>query len=344
MTVLSDEKLASVEYFQTNQGVPIIRIPLEVFPGFYAYVYLLLIDDMCILIDTGSGLGKSNQHLEEGVKAAGKRLGIPVALPDLTHILVTHGHIDHFGGLNFIRAHTQAKIGIHELDVRTIVNYEERLALVTHRLSDYLWESGLKAEQHKALLALYQLNKTLFHSTTVDFTYEAIGMQLRPIQMLHVPGHCAGQTIFRVHDVLLIGDHLLSKTSPHVAPESLTHNTGLGHYLQSLTEMRDWVSGVSLCLPAHEDLITDLPARMDAIYEHHMTRLDKALSAMDTPKTIAEISDYLFGWPKGYSALLAIEEAGAHVEYLYQRAQIRIANLDELENSRGHIALKYIRL
>ena len=340
----TNEKLTSIEYYQTNQGVPIIRISLEVFPGFYAYVYLLLVENMRILVDTGSGLGNSNQQLEDGLKTASERLGTPITLADLTHIIVTHGHIDHFGGLNFIRARTQAKIGIHELDVRTIINYEERLALVTHRLSDYLWESGLTVDQHQQLLNLYQINKTLFHSTAVDFTYEATGMQLGPIRMLHVPGHCAGQTIFRLHDVLLIGDHILSKTSPHVAPESLTHNTGLGHYLQSLAGMRDWVSEVSLTLPAHEDLITDLPARMDAIHNHHMARLDKVLSALDTPKTIAEISNVLFGWPKGYSALLAIEEAGAHVEYLYQRAQIRIANLDELENATTPVALKYIRL
>lgn len=333
----------SIERYDTH-GIPIFRIPLEVFPAFFAYVYLILVDDMLILMDTGSGFGKSNQHLEAGLARAGEMLGQPISLENLTHILVTHGHIDHFGGLNYIRPRTSAKIGIHELDYRTITNYEERLTLISHRLSNFLWEAGVTPEQHQELLGLYRFNKHLFQSTPIDFTYEAIGMYFGPLEMLHVPGHCAGQTIFRLYDYLFIGDHILSRTTPHMAPESLTHNTGLGHYLTSLTIMRPWIEGVNLTLPAHEDPITDLPARMDSIRKHHTARLEKALAAIGTPKTLAEISYALFRYPGGYDALLAIEEAGAHVEYLYQRGQIRIANLDELENASGHIALKYVRI
>jgi hypothetical protein len=43
-----------------------------------------------------------------------------------------------------------------------------------------------------------------------------------------------------------------------------------------------------------------------------------------------EISKRLFGPKSGYTRILALEEAGAHVEYLFQRGQLRIANLEEL--------------
>ena len=338
----SPTTLPAVERYETHGGTPIIRIPLEVFPSFYAYVYLIVVDDMQILMDTGSGFGSSNAHLETGLQAASDLLGRSIALGNLTHVLVTHGHIDHFGGLNYVRARTQAKIGIHELDLRNVTHYEERLTLITHRLSHFLWEAGVTPEQHETLLNLYRLNKRLFQSTPIDFTYEAIGMSLGPLQMLHVPGHCAGQTIFRLDDILLIGDHVLSKTTPHMAPESLTQHTGLSHYLHSLAAMSSWITGLSLTLPAHEDPISDLPARMEAIRQHHHARLEKVLSVLDTPKTIADISYALFRHPQGYDALLAIEEAGAHVEYLYQRGLIRIANLDELESGPQPIALTYI--
>ena len=49
------------------------------------------------------------------------------------------------------------------------------------------------------------------------------------------------------------------------------------------------------------------------------------------PLTIAEVSRKLFGTVKGYNILLALEETGAHVEYLYQRGMLRIENLAELE-------------
>jgi hypothetical protein len=40
-------------------------------------------------------------------------------------------------------------------------------------------------------------------------------------------------------------------------------------------------------------------------------------------------------YPKveGFHVLLALEEVGAHVEYLYQRGRLRVDNLDEVERA-----------
>ena len=54
------------------------------------------------------------------------------------------------------------------------------------------------------------------------------------------------------------------------------------------------------------------------------------LNFLSEPHTVAEISMYLFGKVEGYTILLALEEAGAHVEYLYQRGFLEIINLNEL--------------
>jgi hypothetical protein len=39
--------------------------------------------------------------------------------------------------------------------------------------------------------------------------------------------------------------------------------------------------------------------------------------------------------------MLALEEAGAHVEYLYQRGKLSIENLVELNSSQVSIPIKY---
>ena len=41
--------------------------------------------------------------------------------------------------------------------------------------------------------------------------------------------------------------------------------------------------------------------------------------------------------------LLALEEAGAHVEYLYQRGEVVAANLDEIEKDDSPV-IRYIRV
>jgi len=39
--------------------------------------------------------------------------------------------------------------------------------------------------------------------------------------------------------------------------------------------------------------------------------------------------------------LLALEEAGAHVEYLYEHGKLEIANLDEVDNGGGLAPIRY---
>ena len=317
---------------------------MEAFPGFWGYAYLVIVDDYVVLVDTGSGFGEASQQLEAGLHAVSGLSGQDVGLANLTHIFITHGHIDHFGGLAYVRPRTSAKLGVHELDRRVLTNYEERLTIIARRLSNFLIDAGVSPERREKLLNLYLLTKSIFHSVNIDFTYEALGMKVGPFEMLHVPGHCAGHVVIQLHDVLFSGDHVLESTSPHQSPEHLTLSTGLDHYLKSLDALRSWANGVRLTLGGHKQPILDLTKRINAIHNLHMERLQKVLDLLEQPKTIAEVSHALFGEVSGYNVLLALEEAGAHVEYLDQRGLLEIENLKELEESYGQIPIRYCRL
>jgi glyoxylase-like metal-dependent hydrolase (beta-lactamase superfamily II) len=332
------------ETFTTQGGARIHRIPMNAFPNFWAYAYLVLVDEFFVLIDTGSGFGDSNTHLEQGFELASRAAGRTLRIEDLTHILITHGHIDHFGGLPFLRPRVHAVVGVHELDRGNLTNYEERIVTAGNRLKAYLVEAGVPPEKRQAVLDLHRINKELFHSVPIDLTYEQAGMRVGPFEILHVPGHCAGQVVIRLHDILFSGDHVLDGISPHQWPERLTLYTGLRHYLQSLTLLSGWAGGASLTLAGHNRPIRDLPARMEEIRALHLLRLNKALEFLTETHTIAEVSRELFGRVSGYDVLLAIEEAGAHVEYLQQHGLLRIVNLAELEASDGPVVTRYQRL
>ncbi|HEX6304593.1 MAG TPA: MBL fold metallo-hydrolase [Anaerolineales bacterium] len=338
-----------IQTFTTSLGASIYQLPLEVFPGFWAYAYLALVDDlrgipMRVLVDTGSGFGDSNAHLEDGLQLVSQLSGSEISLGSLTHILITHGHIDHFGGLSYVRPRSPALLGVHELDRRNLTNYEERLIIIARRLHHFFIEAGVSPHLREGLLDMYQLTKGLFRSVAVDFTYEAANMQVGPFHLLHVPGHCAGHVVIRLHDVIFSGDHILEGISPHQAPEHLTLSTGLAHYLQSLEALEGWTEGINLTLGGHKNPVTNLPARLNDIRALHRERLDQVLDLLAEPGTISDVSRSLFGEVQGYNILLALEEAGAHVEYLYQRGQLAIENISELENSTIPIPIRYRRL
>lgn len=333
-----------VREFRTNHGAVIYQLPMLVFHDFWAYAFLIHVDDKWILVDTGSGFHPSNDHLREGFKVVSDLLGRDVGFEDLSYVLITHGHIDHFGGLPYVRERSSAKVGVHQLDLRNLTNIAERLTLVSRRLNEFLVEAGLDDASRKNLIQIHKLSKLNYSSTPVDFSLFGEDNQIDGLEILHVPGHCPGQVVIRLGDVLLSADHVLSKTSPHQSPERITFNTGLAHYLESLELTRNWANGVSITLGSHEDPVKDLPGRIAEIQGVHRDRLDKILTIIKEPMSIYQVSEVLFGEVSGYEKLLALEEAGAHVEYLCQRGQLGIANYEEIDQSQNAIPWKYYRL
>jgi glyoxylase-like metal-dependent hydrolase (beta-lactamase superfamily II) len=327
--------------YDTADNATVYQIPLHEFPGLIGNVYLAIQGKYRVLVDTGSGLGESNQELEKGLEEISILRGEDCSLAKISHIFITHGHIDHFGGLPYICQLTPAKICIHELDRRIVTNHQERLALAANRLEEFLIEAGVNADQRANLLVMYKITKSLFQSVNIDFTYEAMGMKLGPFKFIHVPGHCAGHIVIKLHDILFSGDHILEKTSPHQAPEQITLSTGLDTYLRSLEIVKALTKTVRLTLGGHENPILDLGMRIDEIRSVHRNRLQKVLEILTRPHTIVDVSKHLFGKVEGYTILLALEEAGAHVEYLYQRGFLQIINLREIEENSKLVPILY---
>lgn len=322
---------------RTSGGRTIYSFSVTAFPGLVANVYVVDNGDELILVDCGSGMAQSNRELLDGFDALRDQLGVSFTLGDVDRIVITHGHVDHFGGLPFVREHSDAPIGVHILDRRVLSHYEERVVVAARRLASFLTGAGVTAAHRDNLMSMYLFAKGVYRSTPVQFLL-AEGEPLAGIEVYHVPGHCPGQVCLRVDDVLLTADHVLAQTTPHQAPESITLYTGLGHYLDSLAEIRR-LEGIRLALGGHEAPMDDLRGRIDAITALHEERLSRVLELCHTPCTIAAISKQLFGEVKSYHVLLALEETGAHVEYLYQRGELLAANLDEVEREENPVLL-----
>ncbi len=344
---MSSDEFA-VKAYRTSHGARVFAIPLQLFPILRGFAYLVIdqedVAPCYTLIDSGSGMPESNQNLLSGIRAVGEIIHEDLDLSKIHRLFITHGHIDHFGGCVQLRDQTTAPVFIHELDLRNLTNYEERTVVVSKHLEEFLIEAGTSESLRQRCLELYRITKSLGRSISVDRTYEAENYRVGRFEILHVPGHCAGHVVLKIDDVLFSGDMVLGHISPHQAPERLTHYTGLGHYLESLAKLGAWANGVEITFGGHGAPIMDLSKRIQEIREVHRERLERVLEILQQPHTITEVSQILFGEVHGYNILLALEETGAHVEYLYQHGLLEIANLDDLENSHHVVPIYYRRL
>ena len=320
------------EEFSTSRGRKIIRLSVNTLPFLYNNIYVVLADDGVFLIDMGfiSNLESFREKFEKYVSQK-----YSVNLEDVKGIFVTHAHIDHFGGLyNFLQLYPKTEIYVHEIDSKAVERFQEVLIYAKHYLSIFLIRAGLDEKAVQDYILMYTASKEFLRSTKITKALQD-GDFLYGFKVIHTPGHSPGHMCLILDDVIFTGDHILPYITPHQFPESIMRYTGVGHYLNSLEKVREEVikNKISFGLPAHYSIIEDVVKRIDEIKEHHNIRLKKILDLCSEPKTILELTREIFPDAKNYQFLLAIDEVGAHVEYLWDRGYLGIDNIKEyLEN------------
>lgn len=328
--------------YEADGGVRIYGIPVRAFSALIAHVYLVIAGDYIALIDTGSGIGDSNDDLQAGMAALRDEWGEKVGWADISRIIITHAHVDHYGGLRFVTSQSSAPVAVHRRDRRVLTNHEERLTLTSRALASFLRRAGVSEARQSMLMTMYSWSKGLFHSIEVETILRDGDLIDGLFLVHHTPGHCPGQICLQIGNVLFSADHVLSMTSPHMAPESITPSTGLEHYLQALHKIIG-VHGIRLTLGGHEAPIHDLYGRVAQIEASHKRKLERVLDACAEPHTISELTDLIYPGVRDYHELLALEEIGAHVEYLDQHGELAIANLDDVASDE-HVAPRYRKI
>ena len=147
--------------------------------------YLVRHPDGAILIESGPGTTKA--ALEAGLAANG------LSLSDVTHVLLTHIHLDHAGAAGWL-ARQGAEIYVHPVGAPHLLNPEKLLASASRIYGDkmeMLWGEMLPVPEPKLHIAR-------------DGEEIVIGkLHFRPI---NTPGHAEHHFAYRFEDALFSGD------------------------------------------------------------------------------------------------------------------------------------------
>jgi len=313
----------------------VYRIPVECFPSHITNVYLIMGSNLT-LVDTGLENEKSRQDLADGFQIIQSEFREDVALEDISHIVITHGHIDHFGMVGH-EAFSKKNLYIHEDDSDILRHYDVRVGNSLKGIDGFLKTTGVSDRLREGLINLYHSDMIQFKPRLSD--PRVIDLRdndeiIEGYRVYHTPGHAPGAVCLEVGEFLFTGDHLLATITPVQSPGSLMGGVGLRLYQDSLRKIaRAFLEKEAYGLPGHEGEIYPIPDRVKAILQFHQERLAAVGILCREPKnlygiTVAYFSSFqphVFAKPDVPSShkLLALFEIGAHVEYLEEEGRVR---------------------
>jgi len=298
------------------------RIELPVpFPVRTTNVYLVA-DEPITLIDTGVKTDASLHVLENSL------CELEYGIEDIKRVLITHGHIDHYGQANRISALSGAETYIHAKEYRRI----QSIGQFREGLVSVLMQNGTPRDSLDEAIGYMRSAVQTMADPLEGVRFIGDGEEIRfkgmAFRSILCPGHSPGLICFYLKEggILISSDHLLNEISPNPIID-LSHkgpgaqSTSLKEYINSIRKIEDLE--VSLVLPGHGEPIHDFKGAVERIYIHHEQRLSTVLSILSLgERTAYEVSKDLFPNAKSFEVFLGVSEVLGHLRILLDEGKI----------------------
>ena len=291
----------------------------------YTLAYLVSGRTGLALIDTGWPTEQAWTALCDSITATGHDIA------DLKYMLVTHAHSDHLGLAARVREASGALVGMHPAEGATLRRAESQARRVG--MSEWLLCRGAPDEQASEVAAMMTGAVRVYAELArPDFDVEHDSLPLgagTALRAVWTPGHTPGHLCFydERQDVLLTGDHVLPRITPHIGLPPGSEGDPLGDYQASLRALARYTPAE--VLPAHEYRFADLGVRIETLLRHHRTRLAEIEHAVaaDPGLSTWDVSTVLT-WSRGWEATLggarlsAVSETWAHLLHLQNHQRV----------------------
>lgn len=231
----------------------------------------------------------------------------------VTRILITHLHTDHSACAAALRERLQAPVAMHAEDTRLLRRIKSGAA--ARDLHEALVRGGAPAPAIDRIVASHQRLLDTFPDLTPDEELRD-GQRIGELEVIHTPGHAPGHVCLyhRGGNVLLSGDHVLERITPHIG--WLPGHDALGGFLRSLHRLQELPDpGI---LPGHGEPFTGLERWIARARRHHAKRcasIDKHMQA--GARTTAALVERMWqGTLRPLDYMLAFTEVLAHLAHM----------------------------
>jgi glyoxylase-like metal-dependent hydrolase (beta-lactamase superfamily II) len=321
----------------------VYRIPLPL-PGDglrAVNVYAIDHGDSLTLIDAGWAVAQTTTALERALAELGR------TFTDISRILVTHAHRDHYSYAVELRDRWGTHIALGTGEAGTL----QAIRLLAEGRGTHASVARLRAAGAAGLAEI--ISRGPRPAATVDQWSppdewldgrQQIPLKDRSLEAVPTPGHTRGHFVFVDEGAgsLFAGDHLLPHITPSIGFEAAPASSPLADYLQSLALTRE-LPDMQL-LPAHGPPTASTRERVDELLAHHARRLDASAAAVAAgASTGLEVAREL-RWTRRerrledldpFNQMLAVTETAAHLTVLAAQGRLRHTRLDGIDHYEG---------
>jgi len=323
---LFDDVPAAGSLRQVAPGVQWLRMPLPMALD-HINLYLLEDTDGWWIVDTGIGIGPTQQYWEQIFTSA-------LGDKPVKAVLSTHFHPDHIGLAGWLCERWQVPFYMTRTEYLSGLSFSRvQREHFSWTSSQYFQRAGYSPDQIEDAqrrfngFGEYIKPMPTSYRRLIDGTVLTInGHRWRVVVGR---GHCPEHACLysEAHNILISGDQVIPRITSNVSvmaeePEA----NPLKDWFASHEHFLETLPADALVLPAHNAPFTGLHARLRHLIEHHeehLLALEEACAEAAAAPTAMELLPVLFKRPLDvHSVALALGECIAHLNYLHQRGQL----------------------
>lgn len=323
--------------FMPYPGIYRLKLPLTGSPLKYVNAYLLTSSSGHLLIDTGWNTKDTFLSLTNQLDAIG------IKLSDISRIVITHAHIDHYGMAARIQRSCGGTLAMHWLEKKMAALCYRNIRQFACQSNRQLRTCGVDEKYIPDPQELVDRFVRLVEFVSPDVVYhggETLQFDRFNFKIIWTPGHSPGHICLyeKTYKIFFSGDHVLPGITSHVGLNPMMASNPLDGYIRSLNALL--FLDIELILPAHGRPFKGSESRLKQLISHHQNRkaeirqhfvsLNRPASAFDLATAM---SWYAKGQPTSWHILsdfdkrLAITEVMAHLESMVTNGEL-FKNID----------------